>query len=297
MEASSTLEPLTVTNSTISGNLAVTDGGGILNGGTLTVTNSTISGNTAQSDGGGIRGFDYPETLENSIVAGNTGATNPDIWASIETITTSVIGVPIGMTLADILDPAGLTDNGGPTQTIALALVAGNPAIDLGTGAVCAAAPVNGLDQRGMPRPAACDIGAYEVQPPSVAAHPDVSVAASSAAGAVVTYSPPAGTDEQGGAASVDCVPASGSTFAVGSTTVTCTATSAVGHAAIETFAVNVGAFSQGAATTSPAALPNTALAGGTNAMDVLLLMVGLLGLGGSVTLERMYRRGRAPLS
>jgi hypothetical protein len=81
-------------------------------------------------------------------------------------VTTSLIGVPSGLTLADILDPAGLADNGGPTSTIALVQGAANPAIDTATSAVCAAAPVNAVDQRGLPRPAACDIGAFEIQPP-----------------------------------------------------------------------------------------------------------------------------------
>ncbi|MCL4825114.1 MAG: Ig-like domain-containing protein, partial [Anaerolineales bacterium] len=57
---------------------------------------------------------------------------------------------------------APLANNGGFTQTHAVQ--SGSAAIDAGDDAVCAAAPVNGLDQRGMARPqgAACDIGAYE---------------------------------------------------------------------------------------------------------------------------------------
>ncbi len=105
--------------------------------------------------------------MVNSIIAGNTAAgLGQEIADVIDTVTTSVIGVPDGLTLGDILVPAGLANNGGPTQTIALAQVTGNPAIDTGTSAVCAAA-------RGQrPRPAwpapsaACDIGAYEIQPP-----------------------------------------------------------------------------------------------------------------------------------
>ena len=47
---------LTVTNCTISGNTAIFNGGGIFNfgGGTLTVTNCTIRGNTANFSGGAI---------------------------------------------------------------------------------------------------------------------------------------------------------------------------------------------------------------------------------------------------
>ncbi len=63
-----------------------------------------------------------------------------------------------------MLDPNGLEDNGGPTQTIAL--LPGSPAIDAGDADVCANPPVNGVDQRGYMRPgdgsATCSIGAYE---------------------------------------------------------------------------------------------------------------------------------------
>jgi hypothetical protein len=66
--------------------------------------------------------------------------------------------------------PAGLANNGGPTQTIAL--LDGSPAIDAIPLADCAdqASPLNPVitDQRSFPRPDAgkafCDIGAYEVQ-------------------------------------------------------------------------------------------------------------------------------------
>jgi hypothetical protein len=56
-----------------------------------------------------------------------------------------------------------LADNGGATQT--MELLAGSPAIDAGNDGLCAAAPVNNLDQRGIARPQGphCDIGAFEV--------------------------------------------------------------------------------------------------------------------------------------
>ena len=72
------------------------------------------------------------------------------------------------MALAD-LHLGSLADNGGSTQTIALG--SGSAAIDAGLDAVCAAAPVNGKDQRGVKRPggAHCDAGAYEASTPTVA--------------------------------------------------------------------------------------------------------------------------------
>lgn len=72
-----------------------------------------------------------------------------------------------GLNADPLLDPAGVRDNGGPTDTIALQ--AGSPAIAAAVDATCAAAPVNDLDQRGAPR-VSCDIGAFEYgsTPPEV---------------------------------------------------------------------------------------------------------------------------------
>jgi len=66
------------------------------------------------------------------------------------------------------LDPNGLQNNGGPTQTIAL--LSASPAMDAIPVADCTDEMSNPIttDQRGFPRPDAaedaCDIGAYEVE-------------------------------------------------------------------------------------------------------------------------------------
>ncbi len=67
-----------------------------------------------------------------------------------------------GINADPVLGP--LQDNGGPTWTMALG--PGSAAIDAADDAICAADPVNNLDQRGVTRPqgAHCDIGAYERQ-------------------------------------------------------------------------------------------------------------------------------------
>ena len=141
------LGSLTVVNSTIAGNVATDDGGGIAAHGTIvTVVNSTISGNTADI-GGGIwaGGVSSPLELANTIVAGNAGGNS-----SIEPATSlgSIVGIPAGLTLADILVPDGLKDNGGATETIALTDSDANPARHNGDWATCAAAPVSGPSQR-----------------------------------------------------------------------------------------------------------------------------------------------------
>jgi hypothetical protein len=72
-------------------------------------------------------------------------------------------GATIPTPVSDPLGSNVLANNVGPTQTIALP--AGSAAIDEGNDAVCAAAPVYGVDQRGVTRPQGprCDIGAYEL--------------------------------------------------------------------------------------------------------------------------------------
>ncbi len=53
----------------------------------------------------------------------------------------------------------------------------------------------------------------------------NITTNATGATGVVVHYTPPTATDEGGETPTVGCLPASGSTFAIGTTTVTCTAT------------------------------------------------------------------------
>ena len=65
---------VTLINSTVSGNTATLNGGGIFGNGSVTLTNSTVSGNTSNNafgSGGGIFG-NGSVTLTNSTVSGNT---------------------------------------------------------------------------------------------------------------------------------------------------------------------------------------------------------------------------------
>ena len=68
---------LTITNSTFTGNDAISGyGGGICNGGsifyTLTVINSTFANNSATYDGGGICNYGQTSSLTNCTISGNT---------------------------------------------------------------------------------------------------------------------------------------------------------------------------------------------------------------------------------
>jgi CSLREA domain-containing protein len=170
-----------VTNSTFWRNSAAGDGGAILNGqggtdpGTVNVTNSTFSGNGASS-GGAIKSTSYlfpvvtnTVNLVNTIVAGSTSGGNCQrefngviVDGGNNLDSDGTCGFSSG-TANPLLDPAGLQNNGGPTQTIALQF--GSPAIDAGNDTVCSSSPVNGLDQRGVVRPQGphCDIGTFEL--------------------------------------------------------------------------------------------------------------------------------------
>ena len=224
---------LNITNSTLSNNAAPNGpGGSIWNGGTLSISNSTVS-NSTSGEGGGIFN-NGPLSSSGSIIAENQ---NGDC-ANYGTITDNGYnlesGTSCGFTGTGSLQNknpqlSALANNGGPTQT--MALQQGSPAIDQIPAAKCPA-----TDQRGDTRPdnaeTTCDMGAYEFIDPvdsdlALTNVPSaITVDATSPHGAAVTYTPPTATDESGDSPlpTVNCSPASGSTFAIGTTTVTCTA-------------------------------------------------------------------------
>lgn len=84
------------------------------------------------------------------------------------------------------------------------------------------------------------DIVVKDVTAPTIAASANLNAIATSAAGAVVTYTLPTATDNCTGNVTVVASPASGSTFAIGTTNVTITATDAAGNASTSTFDITV---------------------------------------------------------
>jgi Ca2+-binding RTX toxin-like protein len=163
-------EKLTLKDTTVSGG-NTTDGGGVANSyGTVTLTNSTVSGNSAGRQGGGvftINGGTF--NLANTILANspsggdcfNSATLNP---SGVNLVEDGSCGSSFPAGTDPNLGP--LANNGGPTQTHAL--LAGSPAIDAVTDGSC---PPPNEDQRGVARPqdgdgdtfADCDIGSFEV--------------------------------------------------------------------------------------------------------------------------------------
>lgn len=159
---------VSISNSTFSNNRADDLGGAVFNGQQATIVNSTFSNNAA-AQGGGIA--NYPGAtlnLGNTILANNSGADCFNNGGTINASGVNLVGdgsCSIAGALSGNAMLAPLANNGGPTMT--MALLPGSPAIDTADDNICAAAPVNNLDQRGEPRSidGKCDIGAFEFGP------------------------------------------------------------------------------------------------------------------------------------
>jgi parallel beta-helix repeat protein/predicted outer membrane repeat protein len=167
---------LSLANDTFAGNTAGGQGGALYTVDSTVhgaIVNTTITSNSASGGGAGLFLATPLITVTNSIIAGNpaglncAGAPPTDGGNNL----TDISGNTCNFSPAnnDVLTASPglgtLGSNGGPTQTIPL--LVGSPAIDAAKAAVCASAPVSGVDQRGITRPqgAGCDIGAYEFVP------------------------------------------------------------------------------------------------------------------------------------
>ena len=226
---------------TLSGNSAQAGNTGVNQGGA-----NKPPRDAAEGTGGGIRVGPASVTVENTIIAGNTAANGagnnaaaftagPNVDGAVTSNGHNLLGViteATGFTGTGDLTGANpllaaLADNGGPTKT--MEPQAGSDAIDAGVAAGAT------TDQRGEARtvddPAVpneatsdgTDIGAFETEVPCVLTCPtDIEVANDAdSCGAVVTYTEPSGES----CGTVTCDHPSGSFFAVGETTVTCTST------------------------------------------------------------------------
>ena len=188
-----------VTNTTFSGNLAKDGhGGGLYSSVTVTVAGSTFTGNSATlGTGGGIRsGGLGTMTLKNTIVANNTPGGNCSTGAGGALLGSDGGGNLVwgdatchGINADPALGP--LTGSSLPYHPLG----ADSAAINLGNPATCWAAvgaPIFGLggrDQRGLSRRVgACDSGAYEAVPASLAlfAGSNQSAAINTAFGAIL---------------------------------------------------------------------------------------------------------------
>jgi hypothetical protein len=94
-------------------------------------------------------------------------------------------------------------------------------------------------DRRGNTATGSFSVTVRDTTPPALSLPGDITAEATSAGGAAVTYSASA-ADLVDGPVTPDCAPPSGSTFQIGATPVTCTATDAHGNSATGGFTVRV---------------------------------------------------------
>jgi hypothetical protein len=163
---------LTISNSTFSGNSAGR-GGAILASTSMSIYNSTMVGNSAtvSCGAGAIFAGTGTTTLANTIVANNTSAgcrqnCNGNVVAGPDSISNNAeCGATITQKTFAQINLGALT--GSPAY---FPLNTGSAAIDAGSNATCAAAPVSNTSQNGVTRPtdgngdsiATCDVGSFE---------------------------------------------------------------------------------------------------------------------------------------
>jgi hypothetical protein len=155
------------------------NGGGIYMGGSGSLVNSTVAGNSTAGtgaavspNGGGIDG-NASVSFKATIVTNNVAAPAPDCSGGPVSHGGNLIRNTAGCSFTKkSTDKVGvnpklgaLKGNGGPTQTMAIAL--SSPAFNAIPKAACSVS----TDQRGVHRPQGlrCDIGAYELKVRSVA--------------------------------------------------------------------------------------------------------------------------------
>ena len=172
----------TVANSTFFGNSVPNMGGAIFNSGNndgtgiLTLINSTINNNASALGGAVFTEKGGTIIMRNTFLAGNPGnncgsqtsGVIVDDGGNLDDGTSCAFTNSLSSGVAG-LDPAGVQNNGGPTDTVKLTAV--SDAVDFGLDSFCATPPVSNLDQTGGVRPidgdgvngAACDTGAFEL--------------------------------------------------------------------------------------------------------------------------------------
>lgn len=163
------LGQLTVERCTFAGNTAGQYGGGIENNGTLTLRHCTFAGNTGANVGGGVDNYQGTANIAHCILAGNSAGTT----SSSDMLNESGSVTRVGANIIRLAMAFGGASSTGPAPSTAdpllaplgsyggptqtMALRAASPALNAATGSTAIA------DQRGFPIIGGTpDLGAYE---------------------------------------------------------------------------------------------------------------------------------------
>ena len=172
---------------------------------------------------------------KNFVFTVTRSVNTPAISVQYQTVDDNAIA-PIDYTSIP-LTTLNFADNGSLTQTITVSVngdstVESNEAfnINLSNCVGCTNA-----DNQGVGTITNDDSPPQDTESPVIAAHSDVNAAATSQSGATVSYTSPATSDNIDAPGVATCSPLSDTTFAIGTTTVTCNATDTAGNPAIPT--------------------------------------------------------------
>jgi hypothetical protein len=191
--------------------------------------------------------YDYAVTFKVTLPAGETGVSVVDRSVGyslrVGTDDAPTLALPADRTVegnatggATVTWTATATDTEDDPDPTPTCTPASGSHFDLGTTTVdCSATDSGGLTTSGS-----FDVTVVDTTAPSLDQPADVSVVSPDGNPVTVTYATPAASDIVDASPTVGCAPASGSSFPVGTTSVTCTATDGSGNSASVSFAVSV---------------------------------------------------------
>jgi len=190
---------------------------------------ATVSGDVVDTSTPGTYNVEYTATDN----AGNPATPVTRIVTVVDT-TSPVVTAAVDVTGVEATGPSGATATyGAATATDNVGVTIGPTCLPasgstfaIGTTLVTCTAE----DAAGNVGTDTLNVEVVDTTPPVVTPPPDTTEEATSSAGAVVVFPPASATDDVGVTSGPTCLPATGSTFPLGVTTVTCTASDAAGN-------------------------------------------------------------------
>jgi hypothetical protein len=185
----------------------------------------------------------FKVTYARAPAGGITGTTIAQFLVTVSANTAPSLDVPAELTVEGNAPGGWLaayavtaTDTEDDPDPVVVCDPAAGDVLPLGTTTVSCSA----TDTGGATTNASFQVTVVDTTPPVIAQASDLDLVATGPAGASVDFPVPAASDAVDPSPVVTCDPAPGSTFAPGSTTVTCTATDASGNSAATSFTVSV---------------------------------------------------------
>ena len=219
---------------------------GTLPANTITFTDTGLAASTAYDyrvSAVGLYGISSYATLTLTTPSATPGTVTVPMGLSATQVANNSVALSWGVATGSAYNVKRGTSVSGPFTTIAAGITATSytdPLLLPGTYYYVVSNVSGPAESADFTPPASITV--MNTIPPVLSVPSLINVLGTSASGATVTFAPTA-TDVAGNSCAVTCVPASGSTFASGTTVVTATATDSYGISASNTFSVVVQPF------------------------------------------------------